>query len=287
MNEWTCESEERLLTSVKKKINTFTTKDLRWSIEHHRCRVNGLIERFPSFRLKKGDCVSLWAERRHSFVKNPQHILYEDDSLLLYNKPASIDSPSLSEQLKAHLVHRLDRDTTGVLLLAKDRAMKRALETLFRNRLIKKHYLALVEGVPKKNEGCIELFLAPIKKREGATIWGVVSKEKGVWSKTIWRCAERGKQAALLHCFPHTGRTHQLRIHLKKIGHPVLGDVEYGGFNQPMGLFRPLLHAHQLTFIHPNSNKQLVVTAALPLDMANNELVHIPMMGYDIAHVKN
>lgn len=266
MKTWIAQSEERLLTFVKKKINKLTTKELRWAIEHNRCQVNGLVERFASHRLKKGDRVVIWTEKSQPFKRNPARILYEDDSLLLYNKPASIDSLSLSKQLNAHLVHRLDRDTTGVLLLAKNMLLKKSLEHLFRKRTIQKHYLAIVEGNPQKTEGTIEKFLAPVKKREGAVVWGIVSRPRGVWSKTAWRLEAQGKKSALLSCFPYTGRTHQLRVHLKGVGHPILGDVEYGGFNQPAKLFRPLLHAYELIFIHPQTKKKLTITAPLPSD---------------------
>ncbi|MFZ0564677.1 MAG: RluA family pseudouridine synthase [Chlamydiales bacterium] len=263
MYTWVAHSEERLLSFVKKKLNKLTTKELRWAIEHNRCRVNGLVERFASYHLKQGDQVVLSAEKRKPFKYDP---LFEDESLLVYNKPANIDSLSLSEQLNGYLVHRLDRDTTGALLLAKNREMKKKLESLFRKRTIHKHYLAIIEGHPKKSEGTIEAFLASIKKREGTAIWGVVPKSKGVWSKTTWQLEERGEKSSLISCFPYTGRTHQIRVHLKTTGHPVLGDVEYGGFRQPNELFRPLLHAYQLSFTHPDSMKEMSFTAPLPID---------------------
>lgn len=235
-------SPTRLLTFLKERF-PFSTKDIRWSVEHGRCFVNGSVERFGSKQVKQGDKIAFFPEKRPFFQREEERILYEDDTLLVYNKPPYISSIDLAQLLGVHLIHRLDRDTTGVILFAKQKPGP--YEELFRKRKIKKTYHALVEGIPEKKG----VFMAPIgkiKEREGAVIWGIT--RKGSWSKTEWVCEKAGKQWALIRCMPLTGRTHQIRVHMKALKHPILGDAKYGSRKATPGLFRPLLHASQLQF---------------------------------------
>lgn len=233
----------RLLTFVKDNFD-LSTKDLRWSIEHGRCFVNGQVERFSSTRLSKGDEVAIWPAKKPLFEREEERILYEDEELLFYNKPPFIASSDLAEILEAKLIHRLDRDTTGVILFAKKNPD--LYETLFRERKIEKAYDALIMGVPKKKTGVIMGKMRKIGMREGAAIWGI--SRSGAWSQTEWECVESGKKYAHLRCRPKTGRTHQIRVHMRALGHPILGDCEYGSRTGMPGLFRPLLHAHSLSF---------------------------------------
>lgn len=206
--------------------------------------MNGRVERFGSTRLNKGDEVVIWPSKRPLLAREEARVLYEDDDLLVYNKPPSISSSDLAAILNVHLVHRLDRDTTGVILFAKKDPTP--YEDLFRQRKIKKTYHALVRGVPKEKRGTITAYMGRVGKREGAVVWGIVPK--GLFSKTVWECEKQGKQWALMRCHPETGRTHQIRVHLKELGHPVLGDSEYGDRKGHTGVFRPMLHATSLEF---------------------------------------
>lgn len=205
--------------------------------------------------------------REPIFQFEKERILYEDDGLLIYNKPPFICSPSLASFLKLFLVHRLDRDTTGVLILAKNPAAQAAMEKLFKQRKIEKEYHAIVKGFfPEKK--VVEGEMALLKRREGAVLWGLLpSRARGLWSKTSFKRLSSGKELAYLSCHPITGRTHQIRVHLKSLGSPILGDVEYGGRVQPEGVFRPLLHSSQISFIHPIKNRRIEVEAPLPEDL--------------------
>lgn len=182
--------------------------------------------------------------------------MYEDEDLLFYNKPPYIASSDLAKVLGVHLVHRLDRDTTGVILFAKKNPAP--YEELFRERKIEKTYHVLVEGQPKTKKGSFTGKMRKIGTREGAVIWGISAN--GVWSQTDWECEGIGKTASFVRCHPITGRTHQIRVHMRALGHPVLGDCEYGSRKGISGLFRPLLHASQLRF------DLICVTAPLPTD---------------------
>lgn len=264
MHCWKVEKPNRLSTEVKKKFNgKFTDREVRWAIEHNRCFVNHQIERYGSAQLRMGDLVSIHLEKISPLCIDQARILYEDGSLFIYNKPPFFPTEKLAEISHYSLVHRLDRDTTGVIVLAKNEETRRQLERQFRERLIHKTYYALVNGLPGK-QGIIIGKMAPLHKREGATIWGMDSK--GIWSKTEWKTIKQDKNTALLQCIPITGRTHQIRVHLKHLGHPIIGDFTYGSKKEIKGVFRPLLHAASLSFKHPQSDLPVTYSAPLPSD---------------------
>jgi 23S rRNA pseudouridine955/2504/2580 synthase len=264
MKSWKVENPGRLLTEVKNKfIGLYTTKDVRWSIEHNRCFVNKRIERFGSAPLKKGDIVSIWIDQPPSFCKEKTSILYEDSHILVYNKPPYLTCEKLAAMTGNLLVHRLDRDTSGIILLAKNKETQAALEREFRQRTIHKGYLARVKGRASSG-GTISGKMAPLHRREGSVMWGM--SPKGVWSQTDWQCLHHQGNTSLLHCIPHTGRTHQIRVHLKHIGHPIVGDYTYGSSQKEGAAFRPLLHACGLTFVHPATHVQLTFSSPPPPD---------------------
>lgn len=143
--------------------------------------------------------------------------------------------------------HRLDLDTSGVLLLARDRAMLTALNEAFASRAVDKRYLALVHGSPAHDDGTWESFLAPVERSARSTRWGSV-RAGGKKAITEYRVLRRDGERSLVECRPRTGRTHQLRVHLSEAGHPIVGDERYGaprGEHERVGRF--MLHAWRLT----------------------------------------
>jgi len=198
----------------------------------------------------------------------PCEILYEDKDLLICNKSAGlICENSVFEELfrKAplFLVHRLDKETSGVLILSKSLAVKEKMIPLFEKKEIKKTYLALVAGKVKKETGMIETFLEKKLSLPGKTIYG--SGKTGKPALTFWKLLKQGKDASLLVCEPITGRTHQLRIHLSEMGHPIIGDHTYTKQSKN-STKRHMLHAYSIVFCHPIQNKKLKITAKLPQD---------------------
>ncbi len=232
-------------------------RQIKRFLDCNRCQVNGRFERFGSVRLSKGDLVELEVADAN---RDEPEILYQDAHLIALDKPAGWTSEALSEWAGAALVHRLDRDTSGVLLLAKDPASALHLEEQFRNRTVEKNYLAVVVGVPKETSGQITTHLTVKGRFSGQTIWG--SADTGRLAKTAWEVVRAGKGESLLRCVPQTGRTHQIRVHLAEMGHPVVGDGQYGKRGRMPG--RHLLHAERLALRHPNTNETITFSSKPP-----------------------
>ena len=254
-----------------------SVKAIKRAIDGKCCRVNGRTETFSSHPLKKGDRVrfdlsgiSSQAELQKPTLK----ILFEDEVLLICNKPAgmvsenrSINQALLQYSNKLLLVHRLDKETSGVLIIAKEAAIKEKMIALFKDHEVRKLYLALVDGPVKKEKGKIDNYLGKKGSYQGQTIYGKVDPQKGQHAVTLWKCFKKAKAATLLLAEPVTGRTHQLRVHFSQMGHPILGDVQYGKtFTCHLNPKRHLLHAYSIRFIHPLNKKEIEVIAPIPSD---------------------
>jgi 23S rRNA pseudouridine1911/1915/1917 synthase len=221
-------------------------------------------------------------------VDIPLDVIFEDKHLIVLNKAAGMvvhpgtgtGEDTMVHALLAHcagelsgiggverpgIVHRLDKDTSGLLVVAKNDTAHRALADQFSSRTLKKEYVALVSGVPKTDSGSIDRSIArhPVHRHRMTT------GEGGRPSRTDWAVEKKfGEQAALLRCRIHTGRTHQIRVHLKSLGHPLLGDTTYGWKQNPDLPVPPrvMLHAEHLVFTHPVSGKVMDLNAPLPVD---------------------
>ncbi len=236
----------RLLSYLKERLQhhepPISTKQVRWWIEHQRCRINGHIESFSSSWIHPGDTIDLITDSPPSLQDT---VIYESPEFLVVNKPAWTSSEQVSIFFSFPLLHRLDRDTTGVLLLGKSQDIVSAMHALFKERRIRKTYLAWTSPPPKQTRGTISYRLKTSPLREGAVI--TRCDAKGLESITHWEKEEQKGNQALLRIHPETGRTHQIRAHLQAIGSPILGDTVYG--NRKQRALRPLLHAASLEFI--------------------------------------
>ncbi|WWP01231.1 MAG: 23S rRNA pseudouridine(955/2504/2580) synthase RluC [Candidatus Dasytiphilus stammeri] len=212
-------------------------------------------------------------------------ILYEDDYILAINKPSGIAVHGGSglnfgviEGLRLllpdcsflELVHRLDRDTSGILLIAKKRSVLRTLHEQFRLQQVKKYYLALVCGLWASEIKIVHVPLLKNVLKNGERIVGV--SDQGKISKTYFKIEERFSHTTLMRVSPVTGRTHQIRVHAKYAGHPIAFDERYGDkkFNSKianLGLKRLFLHASVMIVNHPDSNEKICLTAPLHDDL--------------------
>lgn len=270
------ESGMRLIAFLLQKLdNQYSARHLKQLLEKNQCTVNDRVERFASTTVGTGDQIALSISNplpKSSALSSPAQILYEDNELLIYNKPAGIACENEKFQfLKSGsylaLVHRLDRDTTGALIFAKSQDVFEKMVLLFKKRLINKEYLAIVDGVPKMNQGLIDNYIGEIHRYQGQKIWGEVKKQEGQQAITTWQCERKGSQSALVRCSPKTGRTHQIRVHLSSMGHPILGDFHYAKkFRCSYQAPRCMLHAWTLSFPHPTETKAIKIHAPLPDD---------------------
>jgi RluA family pseudouridine synthase len=205
-------------------------------------------------------------------------IIHVDEHILIVNKSAGIpvlpdgwekDSPYLVKMLEEEfgnifVVHRLDKITSGVMVFARDAESHRALNMQFENHKVEKVYHAIVEGHPKWDE---KIAKHPLRVNVGHKHRTVVDDRNGKPSETRFRLMKQYHAAALLEAMPKTGRTHQVRVHAKALGHPLVGDVLYGASESKIST-RPALHALSLTFTHPITHERLAFKAEHPQDFA-------------------
>lgn len=253
------ESGTRLLQFLRDKCpDAPSVKAIKRAIEGKCCTVNRRIETFSSYILKENDVVEL---KPFEVREKKTSVLFEDKDLLIINKPSGVVSEG------EFLVHRLDKETSGVLVLAKNQKMQDAMEALFKKRDVHKIYLAIVDGKVAKDDGVIDNALGKIHSYQGQTVYGAVDPKKGKSAITRWKCLKRGPEASLMQCEPYTGRTHQIRVHMSGMGHPILGDVQYGKkFRCTFHPSRNMLHAYRIRFKHPSTGQELDIVAPIPSD---------------------
>lgn len=273
------ENSDKLLSFLKSKLPVrHSARQIKKAIEENHCQINDRTERFASRTLAANDIVifneNALEVKSESLSFELKRVLYEDSQLLIYDKPSKTasDDPEFLKALQRNLpllvlVHRLDKDTTGALIFAKTVEMEEMMKGLFKQHQIEKEYLAIVDKVPKKMGGIIDNYLGVKHRYQGQTLYGSVAQADGAHAITEWQCEKKTAEAALLRCMPKTGRTHQIRVHLSEMGHPILGDYQYG--RQFQCDYRPeryMLHALALTFSHPVTHKMVKVLAPIPDD---------------------
>ncbi|HSX57748.1 MAG TPA: RluA family pseudouridine synthase [Candidatus Saccharimonadales bacterium] len=271
---------DRLDQFVSSQIKVLSRSKANKLIKEGFIRVNeASLE--PSYKVRKGDkiVVEIPVEKEVSLKAEniPLDFVYEDKDLLVIDKPAglvthpTLDHPSgtVVNALLSHLgsfdqesnrpgiVHRLDKNTSGLLVVAKNQDSLEALKEQFKKRVVEKKYLALVGGRVEKEKGEIKGSIQRHPKFKQKFIVGESGKE----AVTDYKVVERFSNFTLVELTPKTGRTHQIRVHLSHLGHPIVGDKLYGG---KMLLSRQFLHAGELAFVQPTSKKKLKFTSNLP-----------------------
>jgi 23S rRNA pseudouridine1911/1915/1917 synthase len=297
-------TKTRLEDYLCEKFPNLSKMYLRERVRDEKCEVNGIAEN-RGFRLKQNDFVEIFVDLDRETAMKPEaiplEIVFEDEELLVVNKPAGMlvhpthrdkngtllnalsyylnaergmrNAELKSEEQKKNelkddkteknhsafsvphsafvrpgLVHRLDKKTSGLMVVSKTARAHRILAEHFRRKLVEKKYLALVEGVFEKDSGVI---VAPIGRFAELKYWDV--KIDGKHSETRFQVRKRFSDMTLLELEPVTGRTNQLRIHCAHVGHPIAGDTERGGRD----FSRLCLHAYKLSFWHPNGGERL------------------------------
>ncbi len=284
--------------SAKKRLDAFLAAEVekisrsQWKtlIEKGLVQLNGASCK-PNSKLKKGDAVCWTIPDRAPLTAIPEniplHILYEDNSVIVLNKaPGMVVHPAVGNPSgtllhgllfhdpvfltleRAGIVHRLDKDTSGVMVVAKSEKALAELQRQFKARETEKDYLALVWGEPLKS-GRIETLLGrhPVHRKKHAVL-----KADGREAISNFQCLEQFAECALMQVKIETGRTHQIRVHMAYIRHPIVRDMVYGRSRKqrlPVNPERQMLHAKKLSFTHPESGKRLSFEAPLFDDMSS------------------
>ncbi|MGV3530890.1 MAG: RluA family pseudouridine synthase [Chthoniobacteraceae bacterium] len=267
-------------------VPQFTRSRLQNLTRDGHIRVNGEVAK-PGVKLRLGDHITIQepptrpAEAQAEEI--PLEVLFEDDDLIVINKaPGMVVHPAagnwdgtivnallhhcrtlsgIGGEERPGIVHRLDKDTSGCLVAAKSDLAHQKLIRQFAGREITKIYLAIADGRFSQSSGSIHAPIGrhPIHRKKMAG----VAEGKGRAAHTDWRVLQELPKGTLVECTLHTGRTHQIRVHLKHLGHPLLGDEVYG---RKAGFPRQMLHAWQLGFTHPRTGTPLHLVAPIPQD---------------------
>lgn len=278
------EKSERLDVYLSEKLDK-TRSAIKKLIEDKNVTVNGKVEKAGK-TLREGDEITVILPdpvKLDLEAENiPLDIIYQDEDIAIINKPQGmtvhagngVHGSTLVNALLYHLdslsgingvirpgiVHRIDKDTSGLLVVAKNDAAHVSLSEQIKNKTCHRIYLALVEGVVKENDGVIDTFIGRSDKNR--TMMAV--KQDGRRAVTHYRVIKRYKDYTLMEFSLETGRTHQIRVHTKYLGHPVVGDPVYGYKTQKFKLNGQLLHAFRLELTHPRSGERMVFEAPLP-----------------------
>ncbi|HWI63752.1 MAG TPA: RluA family pseudouridine synthase [Symbiobacteriaceae bacterium] len=260
-------------------------------IDEGHLTVNGTVTKKASQSVLPGDAIRLEVPDPKPYdltaEEIPLDVVYEDEDVLVVNKPRGMvvhpaagnwtgtlvhavldhvdDLEGIGGELRPGIVHRLDKDTTGLLVIAKNERSMAALQDQIRTHTARRIYWALVHGNTMPDAGRVE---APIGRHPGDRKRMAVNTKTGKEATTHFKVLERFKHYALLECRLETGRTHQIRVHLSFIGHPVVGDGVYGTRKAHLDMPGQALHAKKLGFYHPSTNEWMEFETELPADMA-------------------
>lgn len=293
------EASNRLDTWLSQKLSDLSRSRIQKLIENGHVLINNQVCNRKKTKLKSGDRISVNIPAlKPSHIQAeaiPLDILYEDEQLLIINKPAGLvvhPAPghyqgTLVNALLAHcpnlqgiggverpgIVHRLDKDTTGAIMVAKTETALHNLQAQIKAKTAKRDYLAIVYGCLREDSGTINLPIGrhPVDRKKMA----IIPTEKGGREAiTHWQVRERLGNYSLVHFSLETGRTHQIRVHSSHIGHPLVGDATYGSNRSlNVNLTGQALHAYQLTLHHPVSGQLIEAVAPTPAEF--NKLLRV------------
>lgn len=279
------EKGERLDTFLAQSIENITRSRVKNSIEKGLVKVNSNEQKKSGYTLKEGDVVEIMFEEATTLSAVAQDlpidILYQDEDFLVINKAQGMvthpatgspdgtlvnallyhvkDLSGINGVLRPGIVHRLDKDTSGLIMVAKNDSAHLSLSKQIAEKSAKRYYIALVDGNIKEDSGIVE---QPIARHRIDRKKMAIDKE-GRYAKTAFKVLERFQKYTLVEYELFTGRTHQIRVHSSFIHHPVVGDSVYGGSNK-FGLAGQLLHAFKLVLAHPRTGEIMTFEAKIP-----------------------
>lgn len=290
---------ERLDQHIANHLSELSRAAVQRLIDDEQIRVDGMVRK-ASYRVQAGEIISINIPTPEPAApraeKIPLDIVFENRDLVVVNKPAGMvvhpaaghashtlvnailaHSPKLNVggEMRPGIVHRIDRDTSGIIIVAKNDVAMRDLQAQFKNRAVKKTYLALVEGDVKPPRGVID---APIgRDPKFRQKMKVLTRGKSRPAVTIYSTRAKLGKYTLLEAEPQTGRTHQIRVHLAFLGFPVVADEVYGKKRNALGLSRQFLHAWKIGFDLPRTGKRVELVAPPPQDLRET----LAILGWD------
>ena len=290
------EAATELMPFLLAKLGGMTRTSVKQLLSQRRVTVNAGIQTRHDTPLKPGDLVNILQGRGNVELRHPKlRIIYEDDALIVVEKknglltvpynPKSSEMTVLSilkdyvkkqsRKANVYVVHRLDRETSGVLVFAKSPELQEYMRTYWRQLVSKRTYVALVEGRLEKKEGTITSWLT--EDQQTLMVYSSQTDNGGQKAITHYKVVKESAmpsaeqdlatEYSLVELNLETGRTNQIRVHMQSIGHPVVGDRKYGNGNESSPVDRLCLHAKVLEFIHPMTEKKVRFEAAAPKEM--------------------
>lgn len=268
-----------LLEFAEKILSDHKPAKVKSMMRHHQFAVNGMPTSQFDFTLQRGDEFAVNFDQSFRVFKHPRiQLVYEDSDILVINKGYGVLSMGtdnvktgtaysvMREYVKYHnpraqvfIVHRLDRDTSGLMMLAKTQEAKDAMQHNWNNMVINRKYVAVVEGNVEQEEGVVRSYLAETSQFE---VYSTNDPEKGQLAVTRYKRLATGNGYSLMELELDTGRKNQIRVHMKDLGHPIVGDRKYGAKSSP--IHRLALHAQTLRFVHPITRKEMNFFTPIP-----------------------
>ena len=286
MKKYSAQEVDRLDKIVSKLEEKLSREAIQRMIKNGKILVNGKLQK-PSYKTTVDDVITIEEELPQEIDLKPQEmpldIIYEDNDILIINKEKGIvvhpgngnidgtlanavmalckgSLSGIGGKIRPGIVHRIDKDTSGLIIIAKNDNAHINLSKQIQNREVKKTYIALVRGNVKENEATINMPIGRSTKKKKKMAVTKTGKE----AITHFKVLKRYLEYTLLEVNIETGRTHQIRVHLSQIGYPIVGDEVYSNGKNPFNVKGQMLHAAKLTFKHPTTNKEVTFEAPLP-----------------------
>lgn len=280
---WKVSGDDTLLACVEKKLTDHKHNAVKSLLKYGQIAVNGTpVTQFDT-PVRSGDAVSVNFTRPFVVFSHPRiQLVYEDDDIIVVNKGSGVLSVSTDNvkdntaysalraylkqkdpRLKLFIVHRLDQGTSGLMMFAKNEEAKEAMQFNWRNMVLHRNYVAVVEGIVERQEGVVCSYLAENAQHE---VYSTQNPEEGQLAVTRYRVLKKGGGYTLMELSLDTGRKNQIRVHMKDLGHPIVGDRKYGAKNSPIR--RLALHASTLHFVHPATRQEMRFETPVPARFA-------------------
>lgn len=277
----TVEKESFLLDFLYQNLDCYSKKKIKSFLAHGNILVEDLITTKYNMKLKPGMKIKLiFGKVVFDRKKKPLPILYEDKEFIVINKPSGLLSvatdkekdntayhmvrehvKNVSHKENIYVVHRLDQETSGVLLFTKNEKLRDLLQDNWNDLVVKRQYIAIIKGTLKEKQGTIKTYL---KEGKNQLVYVTKDKKEGKLSITHYQVMKVKNGYTLLNILLDTGRKNQIRVHMKELGYPIIGDKKYGSKINP--LKRLGLHAKEISFIHPVTNKKYTFQAPIPVE---------------------